>query len=118
MKVKQLNIDCYGCQGNLNNAKELIRHLKKSAKRAGAKVLGASVKSYPIYGLTAVVFLAESHIIVSTYPELKYVVVEIFMCNERVSPEKCWEDIKEYLKPRTIRKHSWYHYIASSPRKA
>ena len=118
MKIKQLNIDCYGCRADLNDAKELIRQMRVGAKKAGAKILGTSTQNYPVYGLTAVVFLAESHVIVSTYPEFHYVVVEIFMCNDKISPEKCWKEIKKYLKPRVIRKHEWYHYIASSPRKA
>lgn len=118
MKVKQLNVDCYGCRADLNNTKEIIRQIEKSVKKAGAKILGISAKNYPIHGLTAVVFLAESHILVSTYPEFGYTVVEIFMCNDKISPEKCWGEIKKYLRPSVIRKHMWYHYIASSPREA
>lgn len=113
MKIKQLNVDCYGCQVDLNDTKEIVRQMRASAKNVGAKILGTSVKNYPVHGLTAVVFLAESHILVSTYPEFGYVVVEIFMCNDKISPEKCWEGIKKYLKPRIIRKHIWYHHIAS-----
>ncbi len=118
MKIKQLNVDCYGCRADLNDTKEIIRQMETSAKKAGAKILGTSAKNYPVHGLTAVVFLAESHIIVSAYPEFGYAVVEIFMCDDKMSPEKCWKEIKKYLKPRIIRKHEWYHYIASSPQGA
>lgn len=115
MRIKQLNIDCYGCKGNLENAKALVKQMEKSAKESGAKILGTSVKNYPIFGFTAVTFLAESHIIVSTYPEYRYAVVEIFMCNDIVSPKKCWLGIEKYLKPSITRKNEWYHHIGKSP---
>ena len=114
-KVKQLNFDCYGCKGDLNNPKNLVNAMRKGAKAAGAKPIGYGVKNYPIHGLTAIVFLAESHIVVSTYPEHRYAVVEIFMCNDKMNPDDCWSSLKKYVKPKKTVKNEFYHDIGRYP---
>lgn len=77
-----------------------------------AKVIGKSAISYPIHGITAVVFLAESHILVSTYPEIEYAVLEVFMCNEKVSPDNCANQIMKFLKPEKTLKTTMNHTIS------
>jgi len=114
MRIKQLNLDCCGCTGPLNNAKGLIEIMKNSARAAGAKVIGSKVQNYPKYGLTAIVFLAESHILVSTYPEINYAVVEVFMCNNQMNPAECGRLIAKYLKSARIVSNEFFHSISKT----
>ena len=113
MKIKQLNLDCFKCQGPLNNGRELVKIMKEAAYSEGAKIIGSRVQNYPRYGLTAVVFLAESHVLVSTYPEIDYAIVEVFMCNDQMDPKRVGHLILEYLKPKQVASKSFFHTIPS-----
>lgn len=110
MKIKQLNIDCYSCQGNLNDP-VIIKVMEAAAKKCGAKVIGNALQKYPEYGITAIVFLAESHVLISTYPEMQFAALEIFLCNEKLNVDACWEEIKGYLRPKNISVNEFYHDI-------
>lgn len=110
MKIKQLNIDCYSCLGNLNDP-AIIQVMEAAAKKCGAKVIGSAFQKYKKYGITAIVFLAESHILVSTYPEIQFAVVEIFLCNDKVDANICWEEIKRYIRPKKIIMGEFCHDI-------
>ncbi len=111
--VTQLNIDCYGCGGDLNNKDQIVRIAERAAKQVGATVLGSGSVSYPTRGITAVVFLAESHILVSTYPEYRYAIVEIFMCNSQADPGECWTYLYDYLQPAQISVNKEVHYVGN-----
>lgn len=114
MKIKQHNYDCYKCLGNLHDTESLLSAMKQGAIAAGAKIIGSSVTEYPVHGLTLVVFLAESHILLSTYPELKYVVVEIFMCNDHTEAMPCWKKIQACLKPGRVVDHVFDHQVGEN----
>ena len=114
MKIPQHNYDCYKCAGNLHDVESLLNAMKQGAAVAGAQIIGSSVTEYPVHGLTLVVFLEESHILLSTYPELKYVVVEIFMCNDHADAKLCWRKIKEYLKPANVKEYVFDHQISEN----
>lgn len=110
MKIKQLNIDCYKCKSDLNDP-AIIGIMKLAAKKCGAKVIGSAFQDYPEYGITAIVFLAESHILISTYPEIQFAVVEIFLCNDKMNIDLCWEEIKRYIRPKKLIMNEFYHDI-------
>jgi len=111
--ISQLNIDCYGCKGDLNNNDRIVQMAERAAKQVGATVLGKGSVSYPGRGITAVIFLAESHILVSTYPEYQYAIVEIFMCNSQADHRECWGCLYEYLQPERISVNRDVHYVGN-----
>ncbi len=111
--IPQLNIDCYGCKGDLNNNDRIVQMAEQAAKQVGATVLGKGSVSYPGRGVTAVIFLAESHILVSTYPEYQYAIVEIFMCNSQADHRECWGCLYDYLQPERISVNQDVHYVGN-----
>ena len=111
--IPQLNIDCYGCKGDLNNNDRIVQMAERAAKQVGATVLGKGSVSYPGRGITAVIFLAESHILVSTYPEYQYAIVEIFMCNSQADHRECWGCLYDYLQPERISVNQDVHYVGN-----
>ena len=111
--ILQLNIDCYGCKCDLNNKDRIVQIAEQAAKQVGATVLGKSSVSYPGRGITAVIFLAESHILVSTYPEYQYAIVEIFMCNSQADHRECWGCLYDYLQPERISVNQDVHYVGN-----
>ena len=44
-----------------------------------------------------VIILAESHMLISTYPEYDYAVFEIFLCTESMGPELALETLRSYI---------------------
>lgn len=57
-------------------------------------------------GFTNVVCLSESHIAVHTWPELKYVTLDVFLCNYSRNNDECcrkiFESIVDYFAPTKI----------------
>ncbi len=109
--ITQLNIDCYECKGDLNDMEAIVRMAENAATNVGATVLGKGAVSYPGKGITAVIFLAESHVLVSTYPEYRYAIVEIFMSNSKTDPDECWNWLYEYLQPARMSVNREVHYV-------
>jgi len=102
MKIQELYIDAYGCKGDLNSQKLLFPVFLKAAKSVKAKVVKKIIYQYKPYGLTLILLLAESHISLFTWPEFGYAAVEIFLCNEKMSPFKAWNIIKKTLMPKKV----------------
>jgi S-adenosylmethionine decarboxylase len=55
----------------------------------------------PNGGISGVAVLAESHISVHTWPELRYAAFDVFMCGA-ARPERCIEVLLEAFSPRRV----------------
>jgi S-adenosylmethionine decarboxylase len=99
MNIRQLVVDARGCQGPLDDAAALMDALKAAAARVGAQVREESRAVFVPHGVTAVVILAESHLLVSTWPEHRLALVDILLCNDRMDPHDAWDVIAEALRP-------------------
>lgn len=76
--------DLYQCQGskNLLTKKESLKKLMiEVIKKVGLGVLDSIFYQFPKAGVTGVVLLAESHLAIHTWPEKKYLTLDIFVCN-------------------------------------
>jgi len=52
-----------------------------------------------------VLLCAESHLLVSTWPEADYALVEVFLCGRRADPEAAAEALRAALRPARWRVH-------------
>jgi S-adenosylmethionine decarboxylase proenzyme len=112
MKILELVIDAYGCDSTiLNDKKILLRILKESAKKVGAKIIKDNFYKYKPQGISIVLFLAESYISIYTWPEFEYATIGIFLCNEKMDPFKAWEIIKGKIKPKSFKLKRILHLI-------
>lgn len=100
MKVKELLIDLYKCQADLNDETAILTLLTEAAKKAGAHVLQASVHRFSPMGCSVVIILKETHISLHTWPEFGFAALDIFLCGESLDPYIAWDFIKEHLKPK------------------
>ena len=87
------------CNGNLRDADSLIRGMRAAVRLAGATEYGTASAEYLPHGVTAIVFLAESHVLVSTWPEARFAHVEISVCGDSVSTLRLWEELRCLLMP-------------------
>jgi len=111
MKIVELIIDAYKCKGDIHNDKLLLKTLIKAAKKVNAKIVDKFVHKYKPYGITVGVLLAESHISMYTWPEFKMVVIEIFLCNEKMNPYEAWKVIEEVILPENKKIKKFIHHI-------
>lgn len=117
--VKEFIIDAFGCQQDLTNhvkAKESISVLKSAAKKAGATVINIHFTEYTIHGFTTVALLAESHIILTTWPEINYASINIYLCNPDMNHKVALDHIINYLQPTSYRS-TWVRHLSLPKRK-
>jgi S-adenosylmethionine decarboxylase len=97
MRFQHINVDVYGCECPLDDALFLNEVMISSVNKVGAKVVDSLSHQYVPHGVTVVLILAESHLIISTWPEYKYANIDIFLCNSTMSPNDVWNDIERSL---------------------
>lgn len=119
---KSLHIlaDFYGCSGGspfFTNISTVRRRALRIIKKAGFKVVASRFHKFPHSGteeggITGVVIVSESHITVHTWPERKFVNVDVFFCNYTRDNTRKARDVfrffrKLYHPSRIRRKEVW-----------
>ena len=111
--VKELVIDLHGCKQNLtcpDIAKQSVTILSNAAEAVGATVRDIHCTSYTQHGFTTVALLAESHIILTAWPEFDYVSINIYLCNRNMDHSLVRQKIFDFLKPAHWRT-SWFRHV-------
>ncbi len=89
---RQLLLELKGCDKEVLNDIGFLREaLLTAASEAGATVLGESFHRFNPQGVSGVVIIAESHLVIHTWPEYGYVAADIFTCGNSVQPERAAE---------------------------
>jgi S-adenosylmethionine decarboxylase len=76
---KHLLIDLYGCEHH-GSQQEIEQVMKSSCVATGATVLFSYLHPFTGGGVSGAVILAESHQSIHTWPEEKFVSLDIFVC--------------------------------------
>ena len=84
----------------IENPKELEEIFVEAAKKSGNVPLKFSYHKFNPHGLTGVLLLAESHISFHSWPEFKYLALDIFSCGKNAQPEKALKYLKNIFKPK------------------
>ena len=87
----------------VDSPKEIEKILYAAARKANNTPLKAVVHKFSPHGVTGVILLSESHIAIHSWPEYKYVAVDIFTCGRKTQPKKALEYIRRKFKARQIR---------------
>jgi len=99
---KHLILDIYTDEPILNNNKEMCALLEKSIELSGNIKIQTIKHEFKPYGLTCIALLMESHMSIHTYPERKYVAIDIYTCGNG-NPIKALNYIEEKLNPTHIK---------------
>jgi len=85
---KHLLLELYNCNFDKLDDESFLRcSLNNAAKLANAKVLNLISNKFEPQGVTAIALLAESHLSIHTWPELRYSAIDIFTCGRNMNPE-------------------------------
>jgi S-adenosylmethionine decarboxylase len=119
MLLVQALADLYECDPVIEDAAVLVEAARAAAARVGATIVNESLVQYVPHGLTVAVFLAESHIVLTTWPEYRLVLVDVLLCTPEMSHEAVIDHIAGVLCPngRTV-VHHVARRIAPEPEEA
>ncbi len=109
MEFQQYLISAYECESPLDDADFLKDTLVSSVQIVKAHIVDSLTHKYVSHGLTVVLLLAESHVMVSTWPEYRYAYVDIFLCNRAMPPRLVWLEIERLLRPKETKIHEINH---------
>lgn len=97
-----LLIDFWGAKF-LQNQSYIESALRHAAQVCGATVLSVHLHAYgEEAGVTGVAVLAESHISIHTWPEIRYIALDVFMCGQ-CDPRGALPVLQEYFQPEKMR---------------
>ena len=97
-----LLIDFWGAK-HLQDQTRIKKTLKKAAEACGASVLKIILHSFgERAGITGIAVLAESHISIHTWPEIKYIALDVFVCGG-CDPYKAVPVLRKCFEPRKMK---------------
>ena len=111
MEIDAFSMEFYGCAAVLNDPERLSELLHAAAHKVGANVLTEAKAAFQPHGVTVVLVLAESHIILATWPEYNYAMLDLLLCNDGMDPEVAAATVAEFLKPTETRQQRIAHHI-------
>ena len=110
--VQEWIVDAYGCTGDLNNLERLEKLSREALEKIGANVVAKAEHRFHPHGLTLCLILKESHFIISTWPEYKMVIMNIFLCNPKMNPSEVWEHFAREFSPSKVVVNKVNHLLA------
>jgi S-adenosylmethionine decarboxylase len=110
-QIKELIVDAYGCRLELSDPESIEKIAREALEAEGATVVRSTYYRFQPHGLTLCLILKESHFIISTWPEYKMAIVNIFLCNSSMSPMKVWNHFSRAIEPSEIKVHEVSHKV-------
>jgi len=114
--IQEMIVDAIKCRAQLSEKTRLLALMHRAAEAVGATVIESHCTEYEPYGATLVVLLAESHILLSTWPEYDYVTINIFLCNEQMAPADACAILLDDLRPARHIQRTFRHVICAEER--
>lgn len=99
---RQYVCDYWGCQGDIGSADAVLKVLREAVERSNATLLKLFIHQFSPQGVTAIAIIAESHIIIHTWPEKRYIALDVFTCGEQAIPERAVEIVREAFVPSQV----------------
>jgi S-adenosylmethionine decarboxylase len=99
MLMTHILAELYECPEIIDDATALAEAAKRAAQSVGATIVGEYEVRYVPHGLTIAIFLGESHIVMTTWPEYRLLLVDILLCNPEMDPREVAAQIKARICP-------------------
>lgn len=88
-------LDCD--EERISRVDTVVPALEDAVEASGATPLDVTSHQFEPFGVTAAVLIAESHVAVHTWPELRYVAVDFFTCSEDMDADVAIRTLAERL---------------------
>jgi len=91
----------------LNSLESTKKYISRIIKKYDLHELGSFYYKFPQEnGFTGLISLIESHVAIHTWPELRYLTLDIYLCDysrdNRATCKKVFEEIVHFFKPTKI----------------
>ena len=96
-----LVLELWGCS-NLNSPATVEAALRDVVEATGTTLLDLRVYPFAPIGVTGVAIVAESHIMIHTWPEHRYAAVDVFTCCEERDLSAAIEAVREHFTPDRV----------------
>ncbi|GGD86859.1 hypothetical protein GCM10011390_01860 [Aureimonas endophytica] len=107
MRIRQVLADMRNCESLIDDEVKLLEAAIAAAKSVGATVIGEHAQRYVPHGVTLVLFLAESHIMLTTWPEYRMVLADILLCSPDMDENRAIDEIAARLCPNGVVERSY-----------
>ena len=100
---KHIIVDAKECGTRyLNDARKIKKIIKECAKTYNLHIMGFKFHRFKPIGLSGFAILAESHIAIHTWPEYKFVSVDVFTCGNNMNTEESAKYIVSKLNGKIV----------------
>ncbi len=102
MKIlaRHLTADLFNCKNNKLTDIDLIKStLQELLAELQLTMINFAAEKINDDQFVLVAILNQGHITMHVYPELKYVAMDIFLCQENAEPDKLAQNIRTFFKP-------------------
>ncbi|WP_152045851.1 S-adenosylmethionine decarboxylase family protein [Aureimonas psammosilenae] len=107
MRIRQVLADMRNCENVIEDEVKLLEAGIAAAKSVGATIIGEHAQRYVPHGVTLILFLAESHIMLTTWPEYRMVLADILLCNPEMDENRAIDEIARRLCPNGVVERSY-----------
>jgi S-adenosylmethionine decarboxylase len=97
--VTHLMIVARECAGPVDDVQALTMACVDTVNEVGLQVVAETTFAFTPHGATIVLLLAQSHLVVSTWPEHRLVIVDVTICGSKTAAAQLWRGIGTLLEP-------------------
>lgn len=94
--------DFFGSQ-NDDSVLYITKTLKEAVKKSGATLLFIKTHKFYPQGVSAFALIAESHVSIHSWPEFKYIAIDVFTCGNKINLSKIIEVFEKRFKPKKVK---------------
>jgi len=107
---KHLILDIYGIseENKLKDLKEVIPLVERLVEKLYLNVINKAYHQFNPHGYTILYMLSESHMSFHSYPERRYLAIDLYTCNKSLEFNIMIEEIYQYFKGCKIIKQVIY----------
>ncbi|MGQ0777097.1 MAG: S-adenosylmethionine decarboxylase family protein [Pseudonocardiales bacterium] len=100
--VHRLAVVARGCHGDLTCGAEVSSAARRAAAASGLTLVAEATFAYVPHGLSVALLLAQSHLVISTWPEYRTATVDLSVCADQQAAHAVWSELDRYLQPATV----------------
>ncbi len=97
--VTHLMIVARDCAGPVGDVHALTTACVDAVGEVGLQVVADTTFAFTPHGATIVLLLAQSHLVVSTWPEHRLVIADVTICGSKTAAARLWRGIGTLLAP-------------------
>ena len=98
---QHLVLELWGCS-NLNSPEIVEQALRDIVAAVDVTLLDLKIYPFEPMGVTGAAMLAESHIMIHTWPEHGYAAIDVFTCGKERDFEGAIEAVREHFTPERV----------------